>query len=69
MVSFKIPSLDKNSKAISQSIERLRASRASHIKAIEEKLHGYTKNANINTTSNKPVPSLPEKNFRDYVDN
>ena len=39
------------------------------MKAIEAKLHTYSKNANINTTSNKPVTSKPEKNFRDYVDN
>ena len=69
MVGFKIPSLNNNSKSISQGIERLRESRAVHVKAIEQKLHNYTKNANINTTSHKPAPSLPEKNFRDYVDN
>ena len=66
---FKIPTLDRNARLLSQSIERLRQSRSSHVPAIESKLHSYSKNANINTTSNKPAPSLPEKNFRDYVDN
>ena len=68
MAGLKIPSLDKNSHKISQSLERLRMLRSSNAKPIEEKLHLYSKNANMNTTLHKPKLSGPEKNFRAYVD-
>ena len=42
--------------------------RSSNAKPIEEKLHMYSKNANMNTTNHRPKPSGPEKNFRAYID-
>lgn len=68
MAGLKIPSLDKNSHKISQSLERIRMLRSSNARPIEEKLQQYSKNANMNTTLHKPKPSGPEKNFRAYVD-
>ena len=66
-MGFKIPRLVDDHKSIIQQFERNRNSKL--LRPIEFRLSEITRNANLNTTDKKPLPSNPERDFRAYVDN